>query len=141
MGSAHWTFFLPLDPVPASRPRFTRTGRIYYGKNYNRFRREAAALLERWVPPSSEFPLHGPLAVAARFVVSSPKKTKRVAPRGDVDNYFKTLDVLNGFVWHDDDQLVWASMTKEYGECPGIHLQVQSVERVPETRTLSQLWV
>ncbi len=57
-----------------------------------------------------------------------------------MDNYFKTLDVLNGFFWHDDDQLVWASMTKEYGECPGIYLQVQSVERVPETRTLSQMW-
>ena len=135
-----WYLYLPVDPVPASRPRFARSGRIYYGKRYNALRKQAAALLNLTEFPV-EFPLSGPLAVASRFTVASPKKTKRLSPRGDVDNYFKTLDFLNEVVWWDDDQLVWASMIKAYGDRPGIELEVMEVERIPETRTLSEMWV
>lgn len=113
---------------------------MYYGKNYTKFREKASVLLDAWTLPRG-LPLEGLLGVSTRFVVRPPKTTKRSSPRGDVDNYFKTLDFLNGHVWVDDDQLIWASMTKEYGECPGIHIQVQQIERVPETRTLSQMWV
>ena len=88
-----------------------------------------------------EFPLSGPLAVASRFTVASTKKPKRLSPRGDVDNYFKSLDFLKEVVWWDDDQLVWASMIKAYGDRPGIELEVMEVERIPETRTLSEMWV
>ena len=88
-----------------------------------------------------EFPLSGPLVVSSRFVVRPPKTTKRISPRGDIDNYFKTLDILNGHVWWDDDQLIWASMCKTFGDTPGIELEVLQVDGIPETRTLPELFL
>jgi len=132
--------FLPVDPVPASRPRFARSGWVYYGKKYTEFRKTSAEILGVCDFPA-EFPLSGPLAVSAAFTIASPKKTKRLAPRGDIDNYFKTLDVLNEIVWLDDDQLVWASMSKRYGDSPGIRLEIMELERIPTARTLPELWV
>lgn len=82
-----------------------------------------------------------PLAASVVFTVARPKTTKRLSPRGDVDNYFKSLDVFNEILWGDDDQLVWASMAKEYGDLPGIRLEMMEIERIPEARTLPELWV
>jgi|TARA_R110002020_G_scaffold197481_7_gene398572 Holliday junction resolvase RusA-like endonuclease len=126
--------------VPASRPRFARSGRVYYGKNYTAFRRQAEVLFDEMEFPV-EFPLMGSLAVTSRFVVVPPKTTKRVSPRGDVDNYFKTLDVLNGLVWGDDDQLIWASMMKTFGDRPGIELEVMQIDGVPAARALPKLFL
>lgn len=139
-GKPRWTLFMPLDPVPASRPRFARSGRVYYGKRYTTFRKEADALFKLTEFPI-EFPLSGPLAVSSKFIVKPPKKTKRYSPRGDVDNYFKTLDVLNGIVWWDDDQLVWACMGKAFGDDPGIELEVMEIDDVPKARALSQMFL
>ena len=134
-----WNLFLPIDPVPASRPRFTRSGRIYFGKRYTQFRKEAEALFQLCeLPPC--FPLNGMVIVTARFIVRPPKKTKRLHPRGDVDNYFKTLDVVNEIVWWDDDQIIWASMSKEFGDSPGIELEVTEVDHLPSPRAMSKLW-
>jgi Holliday junction resolvase RusA-like endonuclease len=135
-----WRIFIPVDPVPASRPRMARrSGRVYYGKKYNEFRKTAGLLLSSIDMPV-EFPLEGPIAVSAEFTIAHPKKTKRLAPRGDVDNYFKTLDVLNEVVWWDDDQILWASMSKRYGDVTGILLEVKRIDSIPETRELSEMW-
>ena len=135
-----WILHIPIDPVPASRPRFSRTGRVYYGKRYTQFRKTADDIFTRSKFPRA-FPLEGQLAVAATFNVVKPRTSKRDTPNGDIDNYFKTLDVLNGIVWGDDDQLVWASMSKQFAERPGIVLEVARVERVPTTRAMSKLWL
>lgn len=113
---------------------------MYYGKNYTEFRRLSDSILGSAEFPT-EFPLEGSLAVSASFIVTKPKTSKRTSPRGDVDNYFKSLDILNAVVWGDDDQLVWASMSKEFGDNPGIKLEVMKVERLPETRALPEMWV
>jgi len=138
--SKSWYIFIPIVPVPASRPRFARTGRVYYAARYVNFRKQADILLtEAPLPP--QFPLENPVAVTVTFIIPSPKKTKRMAPRGDIDNYFKSLDVLNEVVWKDDDQIVWTCATKEYGDSPGIRLEVIEIERIPETRSLPELQV
>ena len=134
-----WKIFIPIDPVPASRPRITRAGWAYYGKRYTKFRKEASSLLSAADIPI-EFPLSGLLAVSAVFTVVPPKTTKRKSPRGDVDNYFKTLDVLNEIVWEDDDQLVLSVSSKVFGNHSGIDLEVAKIERVPKARTLSEMW-
>lgn len=139
-GKPRWSIFIPLDPVPASRPRFTRSGRVYFGKRYTAFRKEADALFKLTEFPI-EFPLSGPLAVSAKFIVTPPKTTKRCSPRGDVDNYFKTLDVLNQIVWWDDDQLVWACMSKSFGDRAGIELEVMEIDGVPKARALPQMFI
>ena len=131
-----WTIFFPILPVPASRPRVTRWT-VYYGKRYTEFRKTAETLLQAVEWPRV-FPLGGLLAVSVTFSVPHPKKTKRVAPRGDVDNYFKTLDSLNKYVWMDDDQIVWTLTVKEYGD-PGIHLEIKEIDGIPKTRALPEV--
>jgi Holliday junction resolvase RusA-like endonuclease len=132
----HWRIFIPILPVPASRPRVTRWG-TYYGKRYTEFRTIAKKLLQAVEWPC-DFPLRGLLSVSVTFTVPRPKTTKRQSPRGDVDNYFKTLDSLNEVVWKDDDQIVWAIMAKEYGE-PGIRLEIKEIDRIPKTRALPEM--
>jgi len=139
-GKHRWVIDIPILPVPASRPRFTRSGRVYYGRRYTSFRKEAAALFSSAKLPRS-FPLSGSLALSVEFLIPKPRTSKRSSPIGDIDNYFKTLDVLNGVVWGDDDQLIWASMSKDYADTPSIRLEVARIERVPKTRALSELWL
>lgn len=119
-----WRVWIPIDPVPASRPRFSKWGGIYYGKGYTQFRKQVADMLEAHGPVDG-LPLVGTLHIDVAFHVQRPKKTIRKTPRGDVDNFFKTLDVLNTVIWKDDDQIESALMTKLFvDELPGIELTV-----------------
>jgi Holliday junction resolvase RusA-like endonuclease len=52
-----------------------------------------------------DLPLRGRLKAIVSFFVSKPKTSKRDWPVGDLDNYLKTLDVFNGVLWADDDQI------------------------------------
>ena len=131
-----WRIWIPVEPVPASRPRFSRWGGIYYGKKYTQFRKQVAELLEN--SGVSGLPLEQTIHIDVVFHVQRPKKTTRRTPRGDVDNYFKTLDVLNGVIWKDDDQIESALMTKTYADDqPGIELTVY--EQLSETRALPEM--
>ena len=132
-----WKIFIPVEPVPASRPRVTRWG-VYYGKRYSNFRKVADMSLQA-VEWSSVFPLVGTLAVSVTFIAPRPKTTKRLHPRGDIDNYFKSLDVLNKVVWEDDDQIVWTCAVKEYGTNPGIRLEIKEIDGIPKTRALPEV--
>lgn len=113
-----------LQPVPASRPRVTRWG-VYYGKTYKTWMKAAEEAI-----PAAESPMDGPLEVWVRFVISKPKTSKREWPRGDVDNYEKSIyDALTkaGY-WHDDDQIVTAHIIKEFardGEEPATHVHIE----------------
>lgn len=42
----------------------------------------------------------------------------------DDDNCSKALDALNGLVWHDDSQRVKSLIVKEYGENPGLYIEI-----------------
>ncbi len=121
--TATFEFTLPVKPVPASRPRVTRRGHVYYGKNYTRFRTESEEFLSG-IELSELLPFSGPLHLDVTFFCPRPKKTKKVAPRGDIDNYLKTLDVLNRILWFDDDQIISVLARKEYGDEPRIELEV-----------------
>ena len=127
---ATFEIVLPLVPVPASRPRVTRRGHVYYGKKYTAFRAEAAVVLDAWNLPST-LPFGGPLHIDATFYCPRPKKTNRTHPRGDVDNYLKTLDVLNNVLWFDDDQIFSLSARKEYSDDPRIKLEVTEYGELP----------
>ena len=120
---ATFKYTLPVVPVPASRPRVTRRGHVYYGKNYSKFRAEAAAILGQWDAPCM-LPLTGTLHLDVTFYCPRPKTTKRLSPRGDIDNFQKTLDVFNEILWRDDDQIVSVLAKKEYSDQPRIELEV-----------------
>ena len=130
--TATFRFMLPVEPVPASRPRVTRRGHVYYGKRYSHFRKESDEFIS-----STDFgeglPLCGMLKIDVVFYCPKPKTTKRQSPRGDIDNYMKTLDVFNGVIWIDDDQIVEARGRKVFSDNPRIELEVNEIGRVCTT--------
>lgn len=123
LGAAALTVTLNIEPVPASRPRVSRWG-TYYGKNYEKFRRDVRDILT----DHNGQPLSGPINTIVELVVSPPKTTVRSFPRGDVDNYAKgVLDCMTsaGKFWGDDDQIVSLFVAKRFaqpGEQPAIHI-------------------
>ncbi len=61
---------------------------------------------------------------AARLGHSHPIKRNS----GDVDNYLKILDALNGIVWVDDAQIVEALVRKVYSEQPSLRIEIHTLE-------------
>ena len=99
------------QPVPASRPRVSKWG-TYYGKNYTRWRKTAEEALEELKETHAE-----PVAVMTRIVCLKPKTTKRAYPRGDNDNFEKSIwDAVtkSKAAWNDDDQVILNITTKQY---------------------------
>tara|TARA_R110002012_G_scaffold38935_12_gene108081 strand:+ start:17 stop:400 length:384 start_codon:yes stop_codon:yes gene_type:complete len=109
---------LPLNPVPASRPRVSKWG-TYYAKTYNRFRKQAehvvpVAIMEQGLEGC---PLTGPLSVDLKFFVRKPKKTALQYPKPDIDNFYKAvLDSLNGKLFVDDQQVIQLTGSKTWAE-------------------------
>ena len=105
---------IPLEPVPASRPRVTRWG-TYYTKRYKDWMVAATAFLP--TPPS---PFVGPVQVAIDVYCTRPKKPANEYPIGDIDNYAKaTLDaVTQARIWNDDKQVTELTVRKHYA-APG----------------------
>lgn len=102
---------IPVDPVPASRPRVGRWG-TYYGKTYTRWRDLAASRI-----PTGDLHLTGPLTVHVAVVKRRPKSTKLDAPKPDIDNFVKAvLDAVTkaGGYWEDDYQIVGLTATKAW---------------------------
>lgn len=126
---------LPLNPLPAPRPRVTSKGWTYYPKKYKAWKERAAAILPDILSYAGlASPLTGALRVLAEFVVERPKTTKFRYPRGDLDNYLKTLDCLNGLVWEDDVRIVSLEATKVWADLNThgcIRLDITEVDQWP----------
>lgn len=120
------SFFIPLNPVPASRPRVGAYG-TFYPKTYATWKKAAEALKVAIKKTSR------PVLVVVESVVQRPATTKRDFPKGDVDNYAKApLDVMTklGF-WDDDDQVLGLFTAKRFtvgDEEPGTHVYYWSLE-------------
>ena len=128
--------FLPLNPVPASRPKIGRYG-AYYGKRYSSWKHSAESmfsLLAVGVKPTDD-----DFHVAVHSVVLKPRTGTLPHPLGDVDNFVKApLDALTKaqLLWHDDKQVVTLLATKRYSlpdETP--HTYIRSAT------SLSALWM
>ncbi len=110
---------LPVNPVPASRPRVTKRGWTYYPKVYRQFREVAGGRALEAVELAGIYePLEGPIGIDVTFRVRRPKTTKLDYPKPDYDNYLKSLDVLNGLLWVDDCDIVVARCQKVWA-APG----------------------
>jgi Holliday junction resolvase RusA-like endonuclease len=121
-----------VDPTPASRPRVSRKGFAYYGKTYERYRREAKAALGAVKKPKG-CPLSGPLKVKIAFYCRSPKKPSNTWPIGDIDNHIKSiLDSLNGWAWEDDVQIMWIEASKQYSTNPRIEIEWKEYREQPQ---------
>jgi len=107
------SLIIPLDPVPASRPRVTQWG-TYYAKQYKAWKKQAEQLLPHgtfWLDAST------PLIVVTEAIIRKPRTSKAIYPKGDADNYAKgPLDVLTkaGGYWGDDRQIVCLISSKRF---------------------------
>ncbi len=124
--TATFNFVLPVCPVPASRPRVTRRGHVYYGKNYTQFRKDAKEYIDNY-KFNEHLPVFGLISLKVVFFCPKPKTSKRHTPRGDIDNYQKTLDVFNDVLWIDDDQIIHVDARKVYSDTPRIELEVTEI--------------
>lgn len=103
-----------IDPVPASRPRMTRTGHAYTAEPYRTFKDKLKTMMQTsWDNEMIESPVTVSIAVWCR----RPKSTKLPHPRPDVDNYAKAvLDAMSGVVFTDDKNVVELYVTKQWTE-------------------------
>ncbi|WP_139382683.1 RusA family crossover junction endodeoxyribonuclease [Luteibacter sp. 22Crub2.1] len=104
---------LPLEPVPASRPRVTTYG-TYYQKTYTAWMAKAKKLLGAG---NLTFHAKTPLFVVVESVSTKARTSKLTYPRYDVDNSAKAvLDIVTKVTgwWHDDDQIILLTSSKRF---------------------------
>tara|TARA_R100001244_G_scaffold91887_1_gene69470 strand:+ start:5 stop:388 length:384 start_codon:yes stop_codon:yes gene_type:complete len=109
---------LPLNPVPASRPRVSKWG-TYYAKTYANFKKQAAHVVPVAISEQGleGCPLTGPLSIDIKFFARRPKKTALQYPKWDTDNGAKAvLDSLNTHLFSDDNQVIQLTATKAWAE-------------------------
>ena len=101
-----------LNPVVASRPRVTRWG-VYYGKNYTAWKKAAMELIKDQTDTIEKH-----CTVLIEQIVQKPKTSKKLFPRGDVDNYGKApMDILTKKqFWTDDDLVTGMWSSKRFAE-------------------------
>lgn len=72
----------------------------------------------------------GPVSLRLSFAMPKPKSYPKrrqlfMTKRPDCDKLSRAiLDALTGVVFHDDSQIVECVIRKEYGDRPGVHVQV-----------------
>ena len=125
------------QPRGKERPRLTKAGHVYTPEKTRNY--EAALKYAAEQVMGDRPPLAGPLKVDIRAVMpispSWPKKRQEAARAGlerptkkpDWDNFGKVIDALNLVVWIDDGQVVDGSVSKFYGDKPGMWIKVEEI--------------
>jgi Holliday junction resolvase RusA-like endonuclease len=107
------TILIPLEPLPASRPRVTKWG-TYIAKPYKQWIDAALKVIPEgnlWLDKSLK------LLVVTEAVCTKARTSKLFFPRMDVDNTAKAaLDIITkvGGYWADDNQIVHLVTTKRF---------------------------
>ena len=125
---------LDVTPYPKQRPRARRNGHIYTPSETRKYEEEVARLAK--IQMAGKRPLENTVSVVVAAWLPIPKSfTKaekqaaiagKLAPKGDVDNYAKSvLDALNGIVWVDDKQITQLTALKRYSSTPALTVTVR----------------
>lgn len=116
------SFAVPLQPIPCPRPRITVRGRFahaYYPATYKDWKAEAERLIEQAMDKEITATFYdAPLQVLLVCVIVKPKTSKLSKPRGDVDNYAKSImDALTAAgAWGDDEQVIDLRVVKRWAD-------------------------
>lgn len=117
---------LEIAPLPCPRPRIAVRGRFpvaYYPDSYKKWKEKAKELIEAQI----EERLHGALRVSIECYVKKPKTSKLTIPKGDVDNYAKSvLDALTSAgAWADDSQVTNLQVSKDFHHSDIIIIRIE----------------
>lgn len=130
-GGALLHVFIAAEPAPASRPRFSKWGGIYYSKSYEEF---YAACQTQLAQMKTEI-APGRFIVALEFVCTKARTSKLTTPKGDVDNYAKgPMDAVTKAekIWKDDSAVTELVVSKRFaakGEAPGVNIHYAVLEQ------------
>ena len=132
------SFFVPGEAIGKGRPRVSTIGghaRMFTPKKTANYETLIAMSAQQAMQGRELIP--GPVLVEMKIIVSvaqswSKKKTAAalagdVMPtkKPDADNVLKAIcDGINGIVFKDDVQVVNVSMSKRFGETPGVLVRV-----------------
>jgi Holliday junction resolvase RusA-like endonuclease len=137
------SFTVEGKPKGKGRPRFSfKGGHAYTPASTVAYERQIASAAR--LAMDNHQPMDGPVSVTVRavFAVSKswPKAKRQAALSGlllpttkpDIDNALKGLmDGCNRVLWIDDVQVVEATITKEYGERPYLHITARPLTVTP----------
>lgn len=123
------------EPRGKGRPRFSRlTGAAYTPERTARYEERLAwiAQAEMAGRPLLDGPIRLDVQIYMSIPKSKPKKWREAALSGDIrptgkpdwDNVAKMTDALNKVVWHDDGQVVFATVCKYYSDRPRLEMTI-----------------
>ena len=125
------------QPQGKGRPRFTRSGHCFTPQSTRDYEFMIAS---EYKMAKGEL-LDGYVRVNIKAYYKIPKATTKInrgkieagllkpAVKPDVDNVVKAvLDALNGIAYHDDNQVVYCSIEKDYAEEPCLIVEVSQYE-------------
>lgn len=121
-----------LKPVPASRPRVSRNGGVFYPKNHSVYYQAlkdffgSEGVPELRADPSTKY------SVELDFVIPAMKTSKHPIPRVDIDNLSKLpIDAMTKSekYWIDDHQITLWVARKRFCE-PGEEAHTNIIVRI-----------
>lgn len=133
---------IPIDPVPASRPRVTRYG-TYYGKKYTQFKKDIQQYFTEHPLRGSKLPLSGVFYVNTTYHIKIPKTSLKTANNMegtycdkniDLDNLNKSCYdiILNERYIEDDRYIVRESSQKLWSSRPRIEITIMKLYDLPK---------
>lgn len=134
---------IPIEPKPQSRPRFTKTGRVYELKEMTDYKKAIALHCKQQY--KGNLIADKPIGVIVRFYITPPKyvsKVKknaqnvnneviRVAKKPDIDNFVKAIfDAMSGVVFKDDGVIAYQLSEKFYSNNPRTEIEILSEDEL-----------
>jgi Holliday junction resolvase RusA-like endonuclease len=117
------TFRIDIEPRGKGRPRFGN-GRTFTDPKTKAY--ETAIGFAARAAMGGKPPMNGPIHLHVTAFMPMPKKMPperrgRPTTTPDADNLLKALsDACNKIVWHDDAQIVEATILKQYSTAPAL---------------------
>jgi len=132
------TFTIPGEAVGKGRPRFIRaTGRTYTPEKTARYENLVRVCYAQQVGNrmfDREIPLYMHVDIYMQVPKSVSKRKREMMLAGkilptkkpDCSNILKAIeDGLNAVAYHDDSQIVAVTVTKRFGEQPGVQVRIR----------------
>ncbi len=130
-------FEVNIDPRGKGRPRFTRTGKAYTPKETKEAEKQIVSAY--WAMRNRDFfDRNIPIAMHVMAYFSIPpsweKKKTEAALKGELfptkkpdgDNILKLVaDALNDAAYHDDSQIVYMTIKKEYASRAFLRIRIE----------------